>query len=103
MCVRQALSWVKNQGFHLVHFETDAKYAVDAIHGEQQDHSEYGSLISECRSLLTNDDGFSVHFVRRQANEITHTLVKLSCFLTSSVLWREPPIDVLNLLDDVCF
>ncbi|XVF80380.1 hypothetical protein PTKIN_Ptkin15bG0065400 [Pterospermum kingtungense] len=103
MCVREALSWVKNQGFHLVCFETDAKYVVDAIHWEQQDYSKYGSLIYECKSLLKNDVSFSIHFVRRQANEIAHTLAKLSCSLASPALWREPPIDVLNLLEDVCF
>ncbi|XVE73271.1 hypothetical protein DITRI_Ditri11bG0103900 [Diplodiscus trichospermus] len=50
----------------------DAKYMVEAITKGHQDLFEYGSLIFDSISLLKNDEGFSIHFVRRQVNEITH-------------------------------
>ena len=49
------------------------------------------------------EDGFSVHFVIRQASEIAHVLAKLFCSLASSMVWHEPPYDVIPLLDDICY
>ena len=67
------------------------------------DRSEYGSLIRECSSILSKEDGFNVHFVRRQANEIAHVFAKLSYSLASPMVWHEPPYHVIPLLNDICF
>ena len=81
--LREALSWVKQLGFQNVKVKTYAKYVAKSLDSKKPNRSKYGSLIRECSSILSKEDGFSVHFVRRQANEIAHVLAKLSCSLTS--------------------
>ena len=54
-------------------------------------------------SILSNEDGFSIHFVRRQANEIAYVLATLCSSLASPMVWHEPPYDVIPQLDDICY
>ena len=100
---REALSWVKQLGFQNVRMEIDAKYVAMSLCSKKEYRSEYDSLIGECSSILSNEDGFSVHFVRRQANEIAHVLAKLSCSLASLMVWHKQPYHFISLLDDICF
>ena len=59
-----------------------------SLSSKKQDRCEYGSVIRECSFILCNEDGFNVHFVRRQANEIAHVLAKLSCSIASPMTWH---------------
>ena len=77
---------MKQLGFQNVRVETYAKYVAMSLSSKKHDRFEYDSLIRECSSILSNEDGFNVHFVRRQANEIAHVLAKLSYSLTSPMV-----------------
>ena len=94
---------MKQLGFQNVRMETDVKYVAMSLSRKKQDRYEYGSIIREHSSILSNEDGYSVHFVRRQANEIAHVLAKLSSSLASPMVWYEPPYDVIPRLHDICY
>lgn len=60
-----AMFWVVNLGLHFVNFESDSKLLVDAILVHMGDDSEFGSTVSNVRSLLLLNSNFVVEFVRR--------------------------------------
>ncbi|XVF71794.1 hypothetical protein PTKIN_Ptkin12aG0067800 [Pterospermum kingtungense] len=99
MCLLIAMEWVVHQGFKNVVFETDAKTIVDAVHSNE-DFTEFGSLIKQCKQLMTSDNVFSVCFVRRQANKIAHALTRSLCSFASPSVWMVPPLFIEALLVD---
>ena len=55
---------MKQLGFQNIRVETYAKYVAMSLSSNKHDRSEYGSIIRECSSILSNEEGFSVHVVR---------------------------------------
>ena len=58
--------------------ELDCKLVVDSIFDRNSNQVEFGSIISECRSLLKHYPNYKISFVRRQANFVAHTLARAS-------------------------
>jgi len=58
--------------------ELDCKLVVDSIFYRNSNQAEFGSIISECRSLLKHYSNFKISFVMRQANFVAHTLARAS-------------------------
>ncbi|KAK6164785.1 hypothetical protein DH2020_001649 [Rehmannia glutinosa] len=102
MGLKEALSWVKNLNLHSVLFEVDAKGVSDSVNGAENDVSEYGLLIKECRNFLTDNSSFSVGFVHREANTVAHELARISIFNSSPSVWVDPPSCIEDLLKSVC-
>ncbi|XVF85330.1 hypothetical protein PTKIN_Ptkin17bG0109100 [Pterospermum kingtungense] len=80
----------------------DAKVVVDAIRNGGEDDTEFGLLIRECRSCLDKEEFFSLCFVKRQVNQVAHTLARASRFYTSPYVSFEAPSCLGALLDDDC-
>jgi hypothetical protein len=58
-------------------FELDSKRVVGSFNSLAQDYSEFGVLMDECKFIFPNYySNSSVEFVRRQANEVVHSLAK---------------------------
>jgi hypothetical protein len=78
------LKWIAQLGYNKVIFEMGCKMVVDDVHKYKPNRSEYGSIIRNCRTLLSNYSDFVVGFARRQANGSAHALAKaglyISCF-----------------------
>jgi hypothetical protein len=53
-------------------FELACKLVVDDIHNNYPNHSEYGSIIQDCKNLLHLYNDFIVVFIRQQANGSTY-------------------------------
>ncbi|GAU51196.1 hypothetical protein TSUD_374470 [Trifolium subterraneum] len=73
--LQQAMMWMEMIGYHNVIFEMDCKM-VDDVHTQKHNMSEYGSLIDDCRTILSNHRNFIVAFTRRQANGSAHALAR---------------------------
>jgi hypothetical protein len=74
----QGIKWITSSGYHKVVFELDcSKMVVDDIHNNYPNHSEYGSIIQDCKNiyLISNND-FVVVFTTRQANGSAHALAR---------------------------
>ncbi|PNX57625.1 cytochrome p450 [Trifolium pratense] len=74
MGLQQAMTWMGMFGYHKVIFHMDCKMVVDDAHNKKYNLSEYGSLIDDCRTILSNYSNFIVAFTRRQANGSAHAL-----------------------------
>ncbi|XP_073023466.1 uncharacterized protein [Primulina eburnea] len=54
----------------------DSKTVVETVHANAVDRSEFGTIIGECRSLLSRERYYRVQFRRRQANMFAHNLAR---------------------------
>jgi hypothetical protein len=67
-----------------VYFELDSKLVIDGFHSNNHDATEFGEIISHCkrlyRSFYVNS---SVEFIRRQANEVAHSLAKAATYVAT--------------------
>lgn len=52
--LHSALQWLGDMQLDNVDFETDSKVTIDAFLSTRNDLSEFGSIISSCRSLFRN-------------------------------------------------
>lgn len=76
MGLLSCLRWLHELELDFVVIETDAKLVVDCLNSDAEDTTEFGSLITACRTILLNKPGFKVGFIKRQANEVAHTLAR---------------------------
>ena len=98
-----ALRWVCSIGYQRVIFEVDEKCILDSLKDGHSGRSEYGSIVSSCRDLLSLEESFSVQFSHRQVNVLAHALAKTSCQFLSSHSWFSLPVQFTWLLSATCF
>jgi len=67
-----------------IDFELDAKKVVDSFSSASQDVTKFGLIIHNCKTIFEQYYvNSSVEFVRRQANETAHKLVREATSSTS--------------------
>jgi len=72
-----AMQWVKDLQLYNMDFEVDSKMVVDSIYGKQLGVSNFSVTIKDCIHLLCTDlVNSDVKFIRRQANEVAHSLAR---------------------------
>ncbi|CAN1294631.1 Putative ribonuclease H protein At1g65750, partial [Linum perenne] len=76
----EALSWVEQQGWRRVAFETDAQTVAHALHARGEDWTEFGELMRSCCAVLDRNPDFKVSFVGRGCNGVAHALARSSRF-----------------------
>jgi len=90
--LHSALQWLSDMQLENVDFETDSKLTVDAFRSNRTNLSEFGCIISSCRSLFHNLFSNSrVEFVRRQANGVAHTLAREATHSASPAIYYDIP------------
>ncbi len=73
----KAMEWVRDLHLWNMDFEVDSKTVVDNIYGKQIGVSDFSAVIMHCVHLLCTDLMNShVKFIRRQANEVAHSLAQ---------------------------
>ncbi|KAL6549455.1 hypothetical protein OROHE_008572 [Orobanche hederae] len=84
MGLHLAINWVRELGLKDVIFEMDAKMVVDAFNSSKVVISEFGCLISSCKTLFSFFSNNShVEFTWRNANKVAHSLAREALFLAS--------------------
>ena len=78
-----------------VDVELDAKIVVDAFHSKPLAIDEFGCIIGDYRDLVANSY-FSIQFVKRRANRLTHCLAKAARSYASSFIW----FSISSILED---
>uniref|UniRef100_A0A803QBL9 RNase H type-1 domain-containing protein n=1 Tax=Cannabis sativa TaxID=3483 RepID=A0A803QBL9_CANSA len=78
MGVREALSWLKRKGWHRVTIETDCLIVVQALRSPLPMFSYFGSVISDCKTLLKDVNDVFILFVKRSDNGVAHTIARAS-------------------------
>jgi len=93
------LQWLSDMQIDNVDFETDSKLTADAFLSTRNDLSEFGCIISSCRSLFSSFFSNSrVEFVRRQANMVAHARAREAMSLASPAVYFEIPNCIETLI-----
>jgi ribonuclease HI len=94
-----ALNWVHELNLGPVEFELDSKRVVDSFHSSNQDFTEFGVILNQCKLMFSNFySNSSVEFVRRQANEVAHNLAKAATLSASFQILVDVPNCIEHLL-----
>lgn len=88
--IKEALSWVKNQGKENVDIESDCLQVIQAIRCSFSNLSYLGKMVQECKQLMNElkDRSVVLRFVKRSANRVSHYLARYSC-LVADRRWTE--------------
>jgi ribonuclease HI len=79
-----ALKWVHELNLGPVDFELDSKIVMDNFHSKKHDVSEFGEIIAHCKRLFSSFySNSSVQFIRRQTNEVAHSLAKAATYVAT--------------------
>uniref|UniRef100_A0A803PNG6 RNase H type-1 domain-containing protein n=1 Tax=Cannabis sativa TaxID=3483 RepID=A0A803PNG6_CANSA len=102
--VKEALSWIKRNGWTEVEIESDALVVVQAVLGSVLMPSQFGYLVQDCRSLLSSLNSVSLNFVKRSANRAAHCVARASC-LSPNRIFNEhnAPSELLAIVDAECY
>jgi hypothetical protein len=90
-----ALKWMYELNLGSDDFELDSEIVVDNFHSKKHDAIEFGEIIAHCRRLFSSYYyNFSVEFIRRQTNEVAHSLAKTVIYVASS----QTLVDILHCI-----
>ncbi|CAN1225361.1 Putative ribonuclease H protein At1g65750 [Linum grandiflorum] len=98
----EAARWI--QGLHLSHvsFEGDSQILMQALQRHDEDLTEYGDIVKNCKALLQDLDNSVYCFVRRARNKVAHTLARQSIFHTTPFVGTVPPSWLADAASIVC-
>jgi ribonuclease HI len=96
----EAMRTMEQNGFSHVIFETDSKNVVDAIHNIRLGISEFSSIISHIRNVLSLNQNSVVKFVRRQANMVAHNLARAAIVWASRYVFDVLPLCITLLVNN---
>ena len=90
LCIREALSWIKDLQIDNVKLLLDSALSVEAIRNDFTDDSYFGLIISDCKVLLSSFDSVSIEFVHRASNILAHKIARSAVHLPNYVVWGGP-------------
>jgi ribonuclease HI len=82
--LKEAIIWLGNRGLTDVSIELDCKQVVDGISNNIGTNSEFGAILRSCKVSLSFFPNFKISYVRRQANNVAHSLARASLSYDSS-------------------
>lgn len=94
----EALKWMASLNLYKVTFELDCKSVVDGILEDKIPFTEFGCILATCKDSLKFFQNYGVSFIRRQANNIAHSLAKASRFCASHHVFYYIPTCISNLI-----
>jgi len=99
-CEATALQQAIQIALDKVAFETDCQVVVNALLNNSLFVNELGSLLSNCRTLLSSSASYTLAFIRRQANRVAHNLARVSILHASPSIFNHPPYCIHSLIMD---
>lgn len=96
--ILEGLNWLVSLGCRRVIIESDSMLSVQVIHCDIDYQIEVGHTIDLFRELLHSHEGFSLSFVKRQANRVAHVMAHLPCLPNCLKIFMSPPTDILETL-----
>ncbi|KAL8146538.1 hypothetical protein AgCh_004316 [Apium graveolens] len=78
MTIKEALSWSMRWEEKKVVIESDCLVAVQAIRSRIHMRSQFGKIIMECRSYMSQLNNVELYFIKRSANMAAHKLARAS-------------------------
>jgi hypothetical protein len=97
----ESMKEMEHRGIPHVIFESDSKSVLDAIHNLRNCYSKFSSIICKIKNVLSlNWSNFAVKFIKRQANMVTHTLVRAVISWSSRYTFDLLPLCITSLLNN---
>ncbi|XP_019178767.1 PREDICTED: uncharacterized protein LOC109173878 [Ipomoea nil] len=90
MCMREALSWLKDTGMGNVEAETYSQLLCNAIHSESF-FSSFGFLVGDIKELASSINDVEFRFIKRSANQVAHTLARAAVSMPDCGWWFDVP------------
>jgi ribonuclease HI len=102
--IREALTWVQNKygAATSIEVESDCLQAVQAINSRHANNTEFGSIIVMCRNLLFLRNNCKVSYVRRQANQVAHSLAQAAHLTVGHQVYNYcPPCITTTIMNEM--
>ncbi|XP_074327890.1 uncharacterized protein LOC141665806 [Apium graveolens] len=81
LAILEGLQWLDSINYDNVVIESDSLLAVQAIKSSSDNLLEVGFILDACRTIFDSRPGYSISFVKRQANRVAPLVAKLPCNL----------------------
>ncbi|XP_031122526.1 uncharacterized protein LOC116025437 [Ipomoea triloba] len=98
ICLREALSWLKDTGMGAADVEMDSQLVFHAI-SYTSFYSTFGLLVDDIKELASSINDVEFRFVKRFANCVAHTVAREALSMSGCGEWFDiPPIFLVNCL-----
>ena len=94
----EAIKFVFAKDMSSVIFKSDCKVIVDIVNSSHMPQNELGDILSNCKDLLSIHTSFIVNHVRRQANEVAHSIARASLSNPSPHVFYDVPSHLYSLI-----
>lgn len=79
MCVREALSWIKELHLSNIIVESGSLLIINALNNYVNDSSSLGLIVDDGKNMDMDIQSCSFVFVSRSANQTIHALTRVVC------------------------
>ncbi|XP_031091006.1 uncharacterized protein LOC115996003 [Ipomoea triloba] len=102
LCIREALSWLKDTGMGDVDVETDSQLVYYALRSNSF-NSAFGFILNDVKEVASMINGVDFCFAKRSANRAAHTVAREVVSMSGCGEWFDtpPPFLVDYLSDDL--
>jgi len=91
-----------DRGWNRVIFESDSYILLQSLSSHQYGESEFYAIVFSIIAQLSLHFNFKVMFIRRQANKVAHTLVRVVCsWVSYRILYVYPSCIEQCLINDI--
>lgn len=96
----EAIKFVVDKDTTSVIFESDYKVIVDIMNSSHMPQNELGDILSNCKDLLSIHTSSIMNYVRKQANEVAHSIARASLSNPSPHVFyiQSWPMTLLNII-----
>lgn len=96
--VYEALEWLEDLQINNADVETDSQLTVNTLRKDMKYNLEVGDVLEDCRSILRSNPNVLIFFVKRLANMVAHSLVRVPCRVNCHNIFMSPPSVVLETI-----
>ena len=101
---RACLIFALQHGWDDIILESDCSMLVAALKGSEDNLSNMGCIIGDCKSYLRAFSSIDICHIFREANGVAHRLAHIASSSFTNEFWLEETPSIIEdvLLDDVC-
>lgn len=100
--VKETLSWLTDHQNRKVIVETDSLLTTKELQRETRNLLEVGHIADQCKVLLQALPDVSVKHIRKHANKVAHSLVRIPCLLNCFIVFSSSSTHLVEtILSDI--
>jgi len=87
----EAIKFAIERDMNSIIFEPNGKIDIDVVNSKLIRHNELGDIINKCKDLLASHNGYVVRHVRRQANKVSHIIIRVVLSYPNPHIFNDVP------------